>query len=83
MREVEPSRRLPVGAGAQLCSVLQMVDSGAWVEGKQVNLPEAAHKLTVRSSADELLFHMFATHKEPCGRDIQFACYTCRRPRIA
>src|ERR1035438_5689358 len=74
---------MPVGAGAQLCSVLQMDDSGARVAGKQVNLPEAVHKLTVRSSADKLLFHVFATRKQPRGREVQFACYTCRRPRIS
>src|ERR1035441_4016 len=73
IRRAEHLTTMPVGGGAQLRSVLQMVDSGARVEGKQVNLPEAAHKLTVRSSADELSFHMFATHKEPCGGELHIS----------
>jgi hypothetical protein len=31
---------MPAGVGAQLCSVLQMVDSEVRVARKQVNLPE-------------------------------------------
>ena len=83
MREIEPSRRCQSEAGYNRAAFYRWLDSGARVEGKQVNLPEAAHKLTVRSPADKLSFHMFATRKEPRGRDVQFACYTCRRPRIA